>query len=88
MKKIKNPREIGDYIIDEGMLLGRGSYGKIYAAYKKDMDVKIACKSISKKKLHGLASYDNSEREVVREMQAELEREIHVRRRRCSSTTS
>jgi hypothetical protein len=59
MKKIKNPREIGEYIIDEGALLGRGTYGKIYAAYNKNIDSKLACKCISKKPLHNLALYSS-----------------------------
>lgn len=58
MRKLKSPKEMGDYIIDEGALLGKGTYGKIYAAYRKDSEAKLACKCISKNHLNKLAIYD------------------------------
>lgn len=85
MRKFRSPREIGDYVVDEGMMLGRGTYGKIYVAYKKGVDQKLACKCISKKSLHSMAFYNI---EMMTEVQTQFEREIHVPFLRLSFTSS
>lgn len=60
-KSVKIPKEIGGYIIDEDSIIGKGSYGKIHFASRKNNSnnkLKIACKVISKKPLINLAIYN------------------------------
>jgi len=68
-------RQIGDYMINEADLLGRGTYGKVYAAYKVGSDVKLACKAIYKRLLGKTEVYNA---DTLAESQSQLEREVQV----------
>ena len=74
-KSVKIPKEIGNYIIDEDSVIGKGSYGKIHFASRRGSDAKIACKVISKKPLINLSIYNES---MMKETQEQFEREITV----------